>query len=136
MTGCRRVDMPSGDVCRHPASTCSCYGSLCEDYLLRRHCCVPCSNIREVGVGGWCLFSVILLMIEPTPVSLCLYVGFYREKVDFFPVSCREVKDALEWSYHPTCTSPMSQPGRMEMGAHFHRALCLHVWPVVFLRTA
>lgn len=34
MTGCRLVDMPSGDSSRHPASTCSCYGPLCEESLL------------------------------------------------------------------------------------------------------
>lgn len=36
---------------------------------------------------------------------------------------CRVVKDASDWSYRPTCTSPMSQPGRMEAGAPFNGVL-------------
>lgn len=63
--------------------------------------------------------SAVLLVIEPAPVSSCLCVGFYRKNIDSSVVSCRAVKDASEWSYHPTCTSPTSQPGRMEMGAPF-----------------
>lgn len=34
VTGCCRVDVPSGDVRRHPASTCSYEEPLCEDFLL------------------------------------------------------------------------------------------------------
>lgn len=55
-------------------------------------------------------------MIEHAPASFRRYIGFYRKNIGFSLVSCRVVKDALEWSYRPTCTSPTSQPGKMERG--------------------
>lgn len=84
------------------------------------------------------MFSATLVMIESAPVSFLSVVRFYRKKyidIDFSLVSCRVVKDALEWSYRPTCTSPTSQPGKMEMGTHFHGVLEVgsRMWAEVFL---
>ena len=34
---------------------------------------------------------------------------------DLSSISCRVERDASAWSYHLTCTSPMSRPGRREV---------------------
>lgn len=100
-------------VCRHPAW----HG---------------CSNSREAEG----LMLVPRRAVHDGACS-CLIISavFYRKDSDSSLVSRRAVKDELEWSYRPTCTSPMSQPGKPEMGAPFHGVweVGLHVCAVVFL---
>lgn len=49
MTGCRLVDLPSGDSSRHPASTCSCYGPRREESLLGGATAVFCARLSCTG---------------------------------------------------------------------------------------
>jgi hypothetical protein len=55
-------------------------------------------------------------MVEHSPIQLHLCCGMSGNH-DLSFVFCRVEKDASEWSYHPTCTSPMCQPGRVQVWA-------------------
>lgn len=104
LTGRPCADLPSGVSSDVPDSTCSCHQHPICVFSSELGAAVPQNrDQRRVTLASLRgrLFA-ILCMNECFPVLMTSLV------------SCRAERDASAWSYHLTCTSPMSRPGKRE----------------------